>query len=297
VLISKLLEQEFHVTVLDNFMYSQTSLSHLVFNPQFELIKGDIRDKSLVKHVLNRSDIIIPLAAIVGAPACGKDPNLARSVNNEAMKFMISEISTSQLVVMPTTNSAYGRSNSKLDICDEESPLNPLSLYARDKVEIEEILLGLENAVSFRLATVFGLSPRMRLDLLVNDFVFRALNDKFLVLFEAHFRRNYIHVLDVVEAFTLALANPDAFVGNVFNVGLSSANLSKFQLCEQIKKQIPDFVFFESNVGTDPDQRDYIVSNNKIESRGFRPSVTLDQGIEELIKGLPMFRHDAFTNK
>jgi nucleoside-diphosphate-sugar epimerase len=196
---------------------------------------------------------------------------------------------------MPTTNSAYGRGEEN-NFCDETSPLNPLSLYARDKVEVERILMSHPFATSFRLATVFGLSPRMRLDLLVNNFTFRAMTDGYVILFEGHFKRNYIHLLDVVQAFVLAVNNPDQFSGQIFNVGLSSANISKWELCEHIKTFIPNFTFLESSVGKDPDQRNYIVSNTKIEKLGFSPQVSLDEGIQELVAGLRMFDYRPFTN-
>jgi nucleoside-diphosphate-sugar epimerase len=196
---------------------------------------------------------------------------------------------------MPTTNSAYG-SGDKDNFCDEESPLNPLSRYARDKVEVEKELFNLENYTSFRLATVFGLSNRMRLDLLVNNFVYRASSDGFIVIFEGHFKRNYIHVLDVVKAFELAITKPSDFNRQVFNVGLSEANISKLELCAEIQKLVPSFVFTESQLGKDPDQRNYIVSNNKIEAVGFTPRISLEMGLVELIKGMKMYNHKPFTN-
>jgi nucleoside-diphosphate-sugar epimerase len=196
---------------------------------------------------------------------------------------------------MPTTNSAYG-SGDKNNYCDEKSPLSPLSLYARDKVEVEKALMQHQNATSFRLATVFGISPRMRLDLLVNNFVFRALTDGFIIIFEGHFKRNYIHVLDVVQAFNLALKNPGEFSGEIFNVGLSEANISKIELCEEISKIVPNFTFMEAPLGKDPDQRNYIVSNQKIEQKGFNPVISLANGIEELTRGIRMFSHKPFTN-
>jgi nucleoside-diphosphate-sugar epimerase len=196
---------------------------------------------------------------------------------------------------MPTTNSAYGSGDAD-NFCDEKSVLNPISKYAKDKVVVENALLELENATSFRLATVFGISPRMRLDLLVNNFTFRALVDKFLVLFEGNFKRNYIHLLDVVQAFELALKNPNSFRGEIFNVGLSNANISKIDLCKEIKKQVPDFIFLEAPLGKDPDQRNYLVSNKKIELIGFKPNISLQEGILELVKGLKMYSLAPFTN-
>ena len=198
-------------------------------------------------------------------------------------------VSMEQLVVMPTTNSAYG-SGQAGEVFSEDSPLNPISQYAVEKVEVEKALMELPNAVSLRLATVFGMSPRMRLDLLVNDFALRAMRDRFIVLFEHQFVRNFIHVSDVVRAMDLALDHSEAFVGDVFNVGLSSANLTKLELCEKIREQVPEFQISLAEVGRDPDQRNYIVSNTKIERLGFSPSVTIEAGIAELLRGLPSLR-------
>jgi nucleoside-diphosphate-sugar epimerase len=261
-----------------------------------KFINGDIRDTHLMKKVLSKADAIFPLAAIVGAPACSKDPNLAKSINNEAVKWMFGEVSESQALIMPTTNSAYGQGQEG-NFCDEETPLNPLSLYAKDKVEVEKALMDKSNVTSLRLATVFGVSPRMRLDLLVNNFVYRAATDGFIVIFEGHFKRNYIHIRDVVQAFTLALANRVDFSGQIFNVGLSEANISKLELCKKIKEiAIPNFVFLEASVGKDPDQRNYIVSNSKIEKVGFAPKVTLEAGILELFKGVSLFSEKLHSN-
>jgi len=295
VLTQELLSLGHQVSVVDNFMYRQTSLAHLVRHPRFELEIGDVRDEILMKKLLIRTDLIIPLAAIVGAPACEKDPITAKSINHDSVLWLISQLSKEQRVIMPTTNSAYG-SGDLNNLCDEESPLNPLSLYARDKVIVEKQLMEHPNATSFRLATVFGISPRMRLDLLVNNFTFRALTDKFLVIFEGHFKRNYIHLADVVQAFNLAIDSPAKFRGEIFNVGLSSANISKLELCAEIQKFLPDFVFSEEAFGKDPDQRNYIVSNRKIEKTGFKPQISLNAGIQELIKGLGMFNQHPFTN-
>jgi len=244
---------------------------------------------------LSQADVIIPLAAIVGAPACDKDKLLAKSINKESMVWLFKNLSKSQRVIMPTTNSAYGSGDSN-NFCDENSLLKPMSTYAKDKVSVEKVLMELGNSTSLRLATVFGLSPRMRLDLLVNNFTYRALTDGYVVVFEGHFKRNYIHILDVVQAFNLALENENKFGGEIFNVGLSDANVSKLELCVEIKKLITKFVFFESQVGKDPDQRNYIVSNVKIESAGFKPQFSLQQGISELVKGLKMFDIGPFTN-
>ena len=295
VLTKDLLASNYKVTVLDDFTYSQTSLASCVSNPNLDLVYGDVRNRDLVESLVKENDVIIPLAAIVGAPACDKDPFRASSINLEATKWLFSIIGSSQQIIMPTTNSAYG-SGGVGNYCDEESTLNPLSLYARDKVEVEEVLMSHPLATSFRLATVFGISARMRLDLLVNSFVNKALTDRYLILFEGHFKRNSVHVSDVSRLFQFAIANPDKVKGEVFNFGLSEANLSKIELCNEIQKQLPDFVFEEAQVGKDPDQRNYLVSNAKIESIGMKAIVTIAAGISELIKGLPMFRSNSFTN-
>ena len=295
VLVTELLNKGYKVIVIDNFIYKQTSLSHLVRNKNLEIVFGDVRDHDLVLEFLKKADVIIPLAAIVGAPACARDPITATSINKTSTSWLINQISKSQQILMPTTNSAYGAGNN-LNYCDESSPLNPLSLYAIDKVFIEKLLMEKDNATSFRLATVFGISPRMRLDLLVNNFVYRALTDSFLILFEGHFKRNYVHVSDVVKMFMFGIENPDLVRNQIFNFGLSEANISKVELCEKIKRFIPNFVFQEDEFAKDPDQRNYIVSNKRIEALGINARVTLDEGISELIKGIGMFTSYPYTN-
>jgi len=295
ILVPRLLGNGFRVTVIDNFMYRQPSLASSVSNSGLQIVFGDVRDQHLMKNLVRKADIVIPLAAIVGAPACERDPVLSKSINRDATLWLFDQIGKNQQVIMPTTNSAYGSGDNN-SYCDENSPLKPISLYAKDKVVIEEALMSLENATSFRLATVFGISPRMRLDLLVNNFVNRALYDRYIVLFEGHFRRNYIHLSDVVTAFEMAIHSPGEFKGEIFNVGLSSANLSKIQLCLEIKDVLPEFTFVQAELGQDPDKRDYIVSNSKIESKGFSPKVSLRDGIEELVKGLPMFAVSTHSN-
>ena len=295
VLVPVLLQNGHKVTVIDNFLYKQPSLASVISNKDFSLVYGDVRDKDLMYKYISSADIIIPLAAIVGAPACLKDPQMASSVNKDSMIWMFDKISSSQQILMPTTNSAYG-SGDENNYCDEDSKLNPLSLYAKDKVHVEKYLMEKENATSFRLATVFGISPRMRLDLLVNNFVQRALTDRFVILFEGHFKRNYVHVKDVVDAFVFGVNNLDKVKGQIFNFGLSEANISKQQLCERIKNHLPDFTFQDAPLAKDPDQRNYIVSNKKIEAIGMKAKVTLDEGISELIKGLGMFTSYPYTN-
>lgn len=295
VLVPNLLSQGHAVTVIDNFMYKQTSLASSIRDVKLSLVFGDVRDESLMKEHLSKADVIIPLAAVVGAPACDNDPIAAQSINKDSILWLLKHLSSQQRILMPTTNSAYG-SGDENNYCDENSPLNPLSLYARDKVTVENALLEFPNATSFRLATVFGISPRMRLDLLVNNFVYRAISDGFVILFEGHFKRNYIHVQDVIQAFNLALNDEKNFKGEIFNVGLSEANISKVDLCGEIQSIIPSFTYLEAALGKDPDQRNYVVSNQKIENLGFKPTVSLRSGLEELVKGLKMFNHKPFSN-
>ena len=239
------------------------------------------------------ADFIIPLAALVGAPLCNKDVVGADTTNKEAVFWMLDRVSKEQRIIMPTTNSAYGTST---EICTEDSPLNPISKYAIDKVAVEEILMQRENSISYRLATVFGMSPRMRTDLLVNDLTYRAVNDGYVVIFEGHFKRNYIHVRDVCEAFLHAIYQFDEMKGNIYNVGLSSANVSKLELCEIIKKHVPNFTIVEGDIKRDPDQRNYIVSNEKLEATGWMPHFTLDLGVQELIKGYTYLKNNVHGN-
>lgn len=295
VLTPELLSNGHEVTVVDNFMYEQNSLAHVCYLPSLEIVRGDVRSREIMKSVLANQDVIIPLAAYVGAPLCASDPVGARTVNKEAIELMLELISPDQLILMPTTNSAYG-SGDKNNFCTEDSILNPISQYAIDKVAVEKMLMQHQNAISFRLATVFGMSPRMRIDLLVNDFVYRAVHDKFVVLFESHFKRNYVHIRDVVRVFMHALDNSSRMKGNIYNVGLSDANVSKRELCERISKYIPDFTFLEAPIGKDPDQRNYIVSNAKIEATGFATAFSLDDGISELIRGYMMLRNTRYGN-
>ena len=294
-MVPDLLKAGHKVTVLDNFMFQQASLNHVCNDPNFSIVKGDIRIKSVMQPLLKNSDIVIPLAALVGAPLCTLDPVGATTINHDAISMMIELLSKDQIVLMPTTNSAYGTGDEN-NYCTEESPLRPISQYAIEKVGIEKELMQRENVISFRLATVFGMSPRMRIDLLVNDFTYRAVNDKFIVLFESSFKRNYVHVRDVSRAFQHAIINFDLMKGQIYNIGLSDANVSKKELCERIQKQIPNFVFIEAAFGKDPDQRNYIVSNAKIEATGFNTENSLDKGIEELIKGYTMIKNTRYGN-
>jgi len=294
-LVPDLLQLGHKITVLDSFMYKQASLNHVCHQPNFSVLKGDIRIESVMAPLIKKADIVIPLAALVGAPMCSQDPVGAITVNHDAIILMLKLLSKQQLVLMPTTNSAYGTGD-KNNFCTEESPLNPISIYAKEKVAIEKELMQRENAISFRLATVFGMSPRMRIDLLVNDFTYRAVYDRFVVLFESSFKRNYVHVRDVSRVFQHAIEHFDTMKSQIYNVGLSEANVSKRELCEHIQKQVPDFVFLDAPVGKDPDQRNYIVSNAKIESTGFKPMYSLDAGISDLIKGYTMIKNTRYGN-
>ena len=294
-MVPDLLSAGHKVTVLDNFMFKQSSLNHCCYHENFKIVKGDIRQKNTMSKLMKKADVIVPLAALVGAPLCNLDPIGATTINHDAIQLMMSLLSRDQIVLMPTTNSAYGTGD-KDNYCNEDSPLRPISQYAIEKVEIEKELMQHSNAISFRLATVFGMSPRMRIDLLVNDFTYRAVNDGFVVLFESHFKRNYIHVRDVSKVFQHAIKNHESMKGEIYNVGLSDANVSKKQLCQIIKKQLPEFIFIDEKIGRDPDQRNYIISNEKIESTGFKQEFSLDRGIGELIKGYSMIKNSRYGN-
>ena len=293
--LTKYLLKENELYVLDNFNSVNPSLAAYCSNKNFHPIKGDVRDQEIVKELIKKVDLVIPLAALVGAPLCKQDPINAQSTNFDAINLIVKNLSSSQMIIYPTTNSGYGISKNE-EFCTEESPLNPISLYGKSKCEAEKLVLDSGNGITFRLATVFGMSPQMRLDLIVNDFVYRALFDRALIIFEGSFRRNFIHIKDVSRAFLHAINNYSSMNNEPFNVGLSSANLTKIELCNVIKKHIPDFTFLESKIGEDPDKRDYLVSNDKIEKTGFLPRYTLDDGIEELIKGYSTFRSGFFSN-
>ena len=295
VLVPALLRRGCEVIAIDNFMYNQTSLLDCCYDEKLTIIRGDARDKGLISRYLKNVDAIFPLACITGAPACDRDPATAKITNFDAVRMLLELRSEEQVIIFPTTNSGYGIGQEGI-CCTEEAPLNPISLYGRLKVEIEKMLLDAGNCITLRLATAFGISPRMRLDLLVNDFTYRAVNDRFVILFEAHFKRNYIHIRDVAKAFIHCLENFDRMKDEPYNVGLSDASLSKWELCEEIKKQVPDFYFIEAKVGEDPDKRNYIVSNAKIEAAGFKPDVSLQMGIAELIKGYQIIRKIQFGN-
>ena len=295
-LVPALLDRGHKVTVVDSFMFDQTGLAGVCYHRCFNLVRGDVRSMQTMAPLVKEADIIIPLAALVGAPMCDRDPIAAETVNRDSVVDMLALLSKHQRVLMPISNSGYGVGETGR-FCTEETPMRPLSLYGRTKVEVEEALLGRhENSISFRLATVFGLSPRMRFDLLVNDFTLRACRDGFIVVFEGHFKRNYIHVRDVARAFIHGIDNFDSMRGQAYNVGLSDANLSKLELCAAIQQQLPSFVYLESDINEDPDKRDYIVSNDKIERTGFSPEHSLDDGIAELIKGCKMLKKSPYGN-
>ena len=294
VLIPKLLSDGYQVTCVDNLMYEPTSLLIPSINKNFKLIIGDARDEELMKPLIEKADIIIHLACMTGAPLCNKDKTSAITVNRDSVVMCSKFSSQNQLIIYPCTNSGYGIGEDGI-FCTEKSPLRPISLYGKVKVEAEKILLDKGNAITFRLATVFGISPRPRLDLLVNDFTYRAFFDKTVVLFEADFKRNYLHIDDAADGFRFAIKNPQ-LKGECFNLGYSEANLSKRELCETIKQIIPDFVYLVSEIGTDVDKRNYIVSNEKIESSGFKATRSLEQGINELVSALPLMKRTQFAN-
>jgi nucleoside-diphosphate-sugar epimerase len=294
-LVPALLAEGHRVTVLDRFVFGQAPLNHLCADPNFEVYRGDSRDPDQLKPLLRDADVIIPLAALVGAPLCDNDKIGAETLNRDAVLTLLKLAGKEQRILMPVTNSGYGIGEAG-KFCTEETPLRPVSLYGRTKVEAERAILERGNCISFRLATVFGMSPRMRIDLLVNDFVYRAVYDRAVVLFEPHFKRNYLHVRDVARVFLHGIGNFDSLRDQVYNVGLSDANLSKLELCQRIQRQLPKFVLLESPIGEDPDKRDYIVSNEKIERTGYMPAFSLDEGIRELIKGYKMLRNSVHGN-
>jgi len=295
VLCERLLDAGHHVTVLDSLLYQQNSLFHLCANPRFEFVHGDARDNSVVGGLAKDADALIPLAAIVGAPACDRDPLLARSVNLEAIRLLNRVRSSGQLIVYPTTNSGYGTKTGDV-FCTEETPLEPISLYGQTKTQAEQELLQSPNVVTLRLATVFGMSARMRLDLLVNHFVYAAATDGYLVIFEKDFKRNYIHIRDVADCFLYCIENSNRMAGRAYNAGLDAANLSKQELALSIKKHVPKFYIHFAEVGSDPDKRNYIVSNQRLREAGFEAKRSLDEGIVELLKGYRMMGRSQFKN-
>jgi len=293
ILCEHLLDAGHSVTVLDNLMYGSGSLFHLAHREGFEFVRGDARDRH--KHLIDYAEVIIPLAAIVGVPACDKDPELAQTVNTDGVTELLWARKDGQLIIYPNTNSGYGTQSNEIH-CTEDTPLEPISVYGQSKLKAEIELLDHPDTISLRLATVFGCSPRMRLDLLVNDFTYRAFTDGYITLYESHFMRNYVHIRDVADCFLHCIDNAQTMVGRAYNVGLDSANLSKIELAEKIEEHIPGFCIVEDNIGRDPDQRNYIVSNQRLKDAGFEATRTLDQGIEELIKGFKMMGRGRYSN-
>lgn len=296
VLVPALLAQGHSVTVLDSFLYKQTSLLDCCHYPALTIVRGDVRDEALLTKLVGHADAILPLACLTGAPICDRDPWAAKAVNYDAIRVIAKTTSANQVLIFPSTNSGYGVGEEGIH-CTEDTPLRPVSLYGRLKVDVEAALLDRGNCVTFRFATLFGTSPRMRLDLLVNDFTYRAVTDRCLVLFEAHFKRNYLHVRDAARAFMHVLDNYDSMKGKAYNVGLSNANLSKWELCQVIKRHVPQLCVMEAKLGEDPDKRNYIVSNERIESTGYRPAIDLDEGIQELIRGYTVVRTSIYSNQ
>jgi len=295
VISERLLEAGHRVTAVDNLMYQQNSLFHLCADPNFEFIIGDVRTEALMAKVIKDADVIIPLAAIVGAPACDRDPWLAQSVNVDAVRLINRLRGKNQLVIFPTTNSGYGTKSGGTH-CTEETPLEPISLYGRTKVDAETDVLNTPNSVSLRLATVFGVSPRMRLDLLVNHFVYAAITDGYLVIFEKDFKRNYVHIRDVADCILYCIEQAGKMAGRAYNVGLDAANLSKEELARKVQAYVPNFYLHFAEVGHDPDQRNYIVSNQRLREAGFEARRTLDDGIQELLKGYRMLGRTLMKN-
>lgn len=295
VLCERLLAENYKVTVIDNLMYKQRSLFHLCANPNFDFVYGDVRNESAMSELVKKADVIIPLAAIVGATACDRDPVNTMSIHIEATRTLKSQLSTDQLVIYPTTNSGYGTQTGDV-FCTEETPLDPISLYGKTKVEAEQMWLEFSNAISLRLATVFGLSPRMRLDLLVNDFTYKAVTDKYLVIFEKDFKRNYIHIRDIADCFVHCIENADKMKGLAYNAGLDDANLSKEELALKIKEYVPELFIHFAEIGSDPDKRNYIVSNQRLREAGFEAKRSLDFGIQELLKGYKMLARGEMKN-
>jgi nucleoside-diphosphate-sugar epimerase len=296
ILTELLLSKGYEVTIVDNLTYRQTPLLHLCYNENFKIIVRDVTDFDFLSSIISHFDIIIPLAAIVGAPACDINKELATKINFGQIKCIVDNISKKQKLIMPNTNSQYGSSDT---IITEDSPFKPLSHYAITKCDAENYILKSGNGICLRLATVFGSSPRMRTDLLVNDFVYRAMTDSYLVLFESHFKRNYIHVKDVSETFLFCIENYDKMNNDVFNVGLSNANLSKLELANTLLNYFQELVVIENEFSKDKDKRNYIVSNNKLESYGWKPKYGIEYGINELIKSYHMIinhNHKTFTN-
>ena len=295
IICEHLLDAGYQVTAIDNLTYGQNSLFHLCANLKFNFVMGDARDEEIMTNLVKEADVIIPLAAVVGAPACKKDPWLAKSVNYEAVELLLRLRSPQQLIIYPTTNSGYGTQSGET-YCTEDTPLEPISLYGQTKVQAELAVLEAPNTITLRLATVFGMSPRMRLDLLVNHFVYAAVTDGYLVIFEKDFKRNYIHIRDVADCMIYGIKNSEKMVGRPYNAGLDAANLSKEELALKVKEYVPNFYLHFAPIGSDPDKRNYIVSNQRLREAGFEAKRSLDEGIQELLKGYRMLGRKKFKN-
>jgi len=283
ILVNELLKNGHKVKVYDSLRFGGNSLLPMFQYPHFSFVKGDIRDTALLEEHVKNTDAIIHLAAIVGYPACKKYPDLAKSVNVDATIALMKMLSKDQLVLYASTGSNYGAVPN--GICTEETPLSPVSLYGETKTQAEQVILQHQNSVAYRFATAFGLSPRMRLDLLINDFVYKALTQKYIVVYESHFMRTFIHVRDIVRAFSFALENISRMKGQTYNVGHESMNYTKKEICEMIARKI-EYYLHLADIGNDEDKRNYRVSYQKIAAHGFQVSVSMEQGIDELVRGI-----------
>ncbi len=295
VLTGHLLDLGHRVTVLDNLYFQQKSLFGYATNPNFDFVFGDSRDKATLKPLMAKNDVIIHLAAVVGMPACTKDPEYSQSLNYGAAKLVAELASKDQRIIYPCTNSGYGTQSGDV-FCDENTPLAPISLYGTSKAEGEKAILDSGKGMSFRLATVFGASPRMRVDLLVNDFTYKAFSQGSIVIYEGHFMRNFVGVQDSARAMIFAMDNFEAMRGGIYNLGVDSANMSKLDLCKKIKQHVPNLYYTEAPVGTDPDRRNYVVSNEKLRQAGFEATQSIDDGIRELLTLYKMFGRSEFGN-
>jgi nucleoside-diphosphate-sugar epimerase len=296
VVCERLLREGYHVLAVDSLLYGQHSLFHLCGDDRFDFVRGDVRDEALMHELIAGADVVIPLAAIVGAAACDRDPDSATAVNLEAIRMLNRLRTERQLVIYPVTNSGYGTQSGDV-FCTEDTPLEPISLYGRTKVDAErELLDSGGRVITLRLATVFGMSPRMRLDLLVNHFVLEAVTAGYIVVFEKDFKRNFIHIRDVADCFVHCIQHADAMIGCAYNAGLDDANLSKAELVEKIREHVPEFYLHYAEIGSDPDKRNYIVSNQRLRGAGFEARRSLDQGIRELVKGYRLMGRPEFAN-
>jgi nucleoside-diphosphate-sugar epimerase len=294
VLVESLFPYNFDITVLDNLIHRQSVILSNCWRSNFDFVYGDVRNQELYKRLISQHDIIVNLAAYVGAPLCSRFPSETRQVNYESVKFLAENLSKDQLVIFTTTNSGYGLGqhvDGKAIYCNEETPVNPISLYGETKCMAEKVLSDTQKAICLRLATVFGVSRKMRMDLIVNDFTWRAYNDRFIILFESHFLRNFVHIRDVAKTIKFCILKRQEMCGQVYNVGNSSANMNKMDLCLTIKKYVPEFCIMESPINKDPDQRNYIVSNEKLEKLGWECDYSLDMGIREVLKACPIIKH------